>query len=416
MQKILKRLELIKTAISIEDEEIIELQLLKLDATQYDNEVSDILEKISKKDYSSVIQDIEDYLNKFSGVAVYEDKELAGLRLELKALEKILQDLSSQKNEYLNDIHEFNVQYHLKLGNVIQKILNLKEELLHEKVQKKKRAFEKIKDEYASLKAEYQNLKLNKEAKEQELEEMDEFDDDYEEHYEELQRLKSELNQKEQELNEKRKQVKQAKEDYEEDEVTKEYEEVKQDSNEFNKEYEEVKQEDRLEITEDEKKELKNLFRKASKLCHPDIVPDELKEQAHEMMQKLNEAYSKRDVQAVKEMLTILESGKGFDVASDTINDKDLLKSKIVDVRDMIDQNEIDLADIKGDEVVQIMSEYDDVEDYFSALKEELESEYDRLRGIETPIIVSKKEKIEEKVESSDEINTDDEEYWSGEF
>ena len=393
MQKILKRLELIKTAITIEDEEIIELQVIKLNSMEYDVEIESILNRIEDKDYGNVVLEIESYLQKYSGMVIYEDKELQGLRLELKALERKLQALSSIKNEYLNDINEFNVQYHLRLGDVIQKILNLKEELLHEAVQEKKDTFEELKDEYETLKEEYKDIKSQKDAKEQELKEKDEFDDGYDELYEELQGLKDELNEKEQEVNEKRKETKQAKEEYEEDEVTQEYEEVKQDSEEFSKEYEEVKQEERFELNDDEKQELKKLFRQASRLCHPDLVIDELKEQAHDIMQQLNEAYGKHDIQAVKEILISLESGKGFDVASDTITDKDLLRSKIVDVRDMIDQNEVEIETIKEDEIVQILNEYDDVEDYFSTLEEELESEYDRLKNRDKNFTHTKEER-----------------------
>jgi len=74
-----------------------------------DDEVEGILNKIANKDYGHVILDIEAYVQKFSGLVVYEDKELQGLRLELKALERKLQELSSEKNEYLNDIDDFNI-------------------------------------------------------------------------------------------------------------------------------------------------------------------------------------------------------------------------------------------------------------------------------------------------------------------
>ena len=401
MHQILKRLELIKTAISIDDEEIIELQVMKLEKLTLDDEVQTILTKLESLDYGSVMLDIESYLVKYSGVVVYEDKELQGLRLELKALEKKLQELSEEKNEYLNDIHEFNVQYHLHLGGIIQKILKLKEELLFASMQKIKDAYEEMKKEYETIKDEHKDLKSQKEAKEQELEEMDEFDDGYDELYEELQELKDELNQKEQEVNEKRKETKQAKEEFEEDEVTQEYEDVKQDSQEFNKEYEEVQNEDRLEISDEEKKELKLLFRKASKLCHPDIVSDELKEQATEIMQRLNGAYGERNIKEIRKILASLESGSGFGLASDTIDNKDVLKSKIMDIRDIIHQNEIDIAAIKEDDVIQILN--DDVDEYFDGIEMELEDEYDRLRG--------SKEK-----QTASIVDEDTDDYWKDEF
>ena len=413
MHQILKRLELIKTAIALEDEEIIELQVMKLTAIECDGEVKKILAKLDNKDYGTAVVKIEEYLLRFSGVVVYEDKELQALRLELKALEKKLQELSSEKNEYLNDIHEFNVQYHLHLGGIIQKILNLKEELLFASMQKVKDVFEELKNEYESIKVERDYLKSRKEEKEKELEEMDEFDDGYDELYEELQELRDALEDKEQELNQKRKETKQAKEDFEEDEATKEYEEVKQDSEEFNKEHEEVQKEDRFELNDEEKKELKQLYRKASKLCHPDIVSDELKEQAQVIFQKLNDANSKRDLKLVKEILLALESGRGFDVASDTINDKDLLRTKITDIRDAIYQSEVDIETIKEDEVIQILNDYQDVDDYFNRLATELQNEYERLKERDAKSISDSKDKVES---NGPIIDIDDEDYWKDEF
>lgn len=99
MQQILKRLEVIKSGIVIEDEEIIKLQIKKLSCMDIDDEVKKILQKIENYDYSSAIVDIENYIAKHSGVVVYEDKELKALKLELKVLENRLQELSEQKNE-----------------------------------------------------------------------------------------------------------------------------------------------------------------------------------------------------------------------------------------------------------------------------------------------------------------------------
>ncbi len=59
MQQILKRLELIKTSIAIEDQEIIELQVVKLSTMPIDDDVQEILTKLSNSDYGSAIVEIE---------------------------------------------------------------------------------------------------------------------------------------------------------------------------------------------------------------------------------------------------------------------------------------------------------------------------------------------------------------------
>ena len=46
-------------------------------------------------------------------------------------------------------------------------------------------------------------------------------------------------------------------------------------------------------------------------------------------MQQLNDAYAKQDIKEVQKILVSLESGSGFELTSDSITDKELLKAKI---------------------------------------------------------------------------------------
>ncbi len=366
MEQILKRLELIKTGIAIEDEEIIEMQTLKIASLNTDDDVREILNLLEDSNFAGALDEIEAYLTRYSGLTLYQDQELSGLKMELKTLESKLQALSEERTEYLNEIDEFNTHYSLRLGGTIQKILELKEKLLKKKIEKKQKKFE-------DLKCEYDDIKSIVEELEEKLENLDEFDDAYDELYEELQEYKERLN-------EKRKETKQAKEELEEDEAFEQYEEVREDYREFSREYEEVISQERFELDEEEKKELKKLFRKASRLCHPDIVVDELKEQAHEIMAELNEAYKQQDIEQVKKILHALENGTHFEVASDKINDKQLLKAKIDSIRKNIEALRMELAEIKEDETYKTLQEIDDLVSYFNGMKELLMQEIDRLQ------------------------------------
>ena len=62
MQQILKRLEIIKTGIVIEDMEIIELQLEKLCSFELEDDVQSIVTKIKDNDFGTAIADIESYM------------------------------------------------------------------------------------------------------------------------------------------------------------------------------------------------------------------------------------------------------------------------------------------------------------------------------------------------------------------
>ena len=131
MNEILKRLEIIKSSIAIDDEDIIELQVMKLNKLSPNIEIKNIISKLENHEYSSALFDIENYLKRYSSVVEYIDTEVQSLKLELKSLENKLQTLSEQKIEYLNDIEEFNTLYNLHLGELLKDILNLKKEILY---------------------------------------------------------------------------------------------------------------------------------------------------------------------------------------------------------------------------------------------------------------------------------------------
>ena len=382
MQQILKRLELIKTSIAIEDEEIIELQIMKLSKMDIDNNVKDILQKLENKDYGTVVIDIENYIKKYTGMIVYEDKELQGLKLELKALEKKLQELSETKLEYQKNIEEFNILYNLNLGELIQKILNLRKEILYKETLKKREKFENLKNEYEELKEKVKETKKRKEKLEEDLEDLDEFDDEYDELYEEYENLKEELEEEEEELKQKRKETKEAKDDLEDDDTYKKYEDTKKDYEDFKEEYEETikEEENRCKLNENEEKELKKIFRKCAKLCHPDIVIDKFKDKAHEIMQELNDAYSKKDLKLVKEIFENLENGTIFEVVSDVVENKEVLKNKVIEFRKKIDEILNDIKDIKSNEMFDIISNPDDWNNYFEVAKKQLQKEYETLQ------------------------------------
>jgi primosomal protein N' len=298
VKQIIKRLELIKTSIDIEDDEIIELQTMKLNSMDIDNSVKEILVKIQNHDLGRAMIDIEEYIKRYSGVVIYEDSEVSGLKMELKILENKLSDLSYTKDEYQNDINDFNLMYHQKLGDIIENILDLQQKIYYQQ-----------------------------------------------ENFEEYQYSKQE------------------------------YEEFKQD-NESSKQ----KAKETHTLNEEEKKEFKALWKKASKLCHPDIVSDEQKAQATEIMQQLNDAYSKKDLLKVKEILNSLENGVAFDVASDTIDDKEVLKAKIEELRKDIAIIEQEIKTIQEDETYQIINSTDDLDEYFDTLRSHLEDEYQSLQ------------------------------------
>lgn len=386
MLEILKRLEIIKSSIAIDDEEIIELQIIKLRKLDIDDKIQELTKKLENLDYGSALNDIENYIKEHTGVVEYVDKEIQGLKLELKSLEKKLQALSQEKIEKLNDIEEFNAQYNIHLGDIIENILNLKKEILYKQTLKQQTLKKKYDEDYQIYHDSKNTINEIKETiKELEslLADSDKDSEDYLEIIQAYNELKEELNNLEDDLNAQEEQLSAQKENLEYDELFEQYEEVKNSYEEFHKEYKDIKekQSDRLDLSDEEIKELKVFWKKASRLCHPDIVSDELKEKAKEMMQSLNDAYSKRDLKRVKQILSSLENGIAFEVLSDSINNKELLKLKIQEFRENINDIEQEIQDIKSNDTFVIISDLKDWDEYFEALKKQLEIEEERLKN-----------------------------------
>jgi len=312
MHRILKRLELIKTAIMLEDEELITLQSEKLSDLEVDAAVSGVLALVAGCNYGEAVREIDAYFSKYSGLMLYEDGELQGLRLELKALESRVQALTERRDEWLFTIHEFNTRYTAALGGLIQKILRVKADRLYEQI-------------------------------EEESSDVDAREADYEKAEKEFQ--------------------------------------------EFCEEAEEIRSEVLRELSEEDMAALKKAYREASRLCHPDLVPDEIKEQAHEMMQRLNDAYKKRDLAQVKKLLAALKSGNGFELASDTITDKAMLKSRIAAMRNKVESLKHEVDGLQADETFELIQDLNDWDEYFENIRQQLIEEYDTLASGEVALL-----------------------------
>lgn len=130
-----------------------------------------------------------------------------------------------------------------------------------------------------------------------------------------------------------------------------------------------------FDLSESEKNELKQHYRKACRLSHPDIVADELKAQAHVMMLKLNDAYSKKDLATVKEILYALQHDSDFATKSHGMKHTEKLKKKIVNLRKKIEIAENEITEITLDEMFDVIKNLDDWDPYFGELKKNLEYE-----------------------------------------
>lgn len=384
MLQIIKQLEIIKSSILIEDVEIIELQIMKLNSQRFDEDVKNIISKLENSEYFLAFNLIENYISKHTGLDLYQDKELISLKFELKHLEIKFQDLMEEKTEYLNEIEDFNKEYNLHLAELIKSILNLRKELIYNRFinkEKQKSKYKKDIKTYNETKKSIDEVMNSIDDLEYVLRAIDKDFVNYDEIKKAYDELQKEINHLKNEFEKQSENIEYKKAFVEDDDIEKEYEDSKTTFDEFENEYEKIieKQKDVIELNESDKKELKQLFRKAAKLCHPDIVSEGNKEQAHKIMQELNEGYNKHDLTKIKSILNSLENGYGFEIASDSIDDKEILRSKITEFEQNIEDLKSEIEAIKQDDTYKTISKLENWDEYFEELKTSLENEKNRL-------------------------------------
>lgn len=293
LEKIIKRLEILKNFIILEDIDDVKSGTTKLELYNFNEDINAIIEAIGKEEFSVAIAKIQYFINSYQQVSIWKDPEIAGLKLEIKILENQLNAFDNEKIELDKLLSDFQHRHTIELGEIILHILKLR----------------KIK---------------------------------YKEH-----------NQKAQE--------------------------TEDDFNQYNDQFENEKDKHQFELSEDEKKELKKNFRKATTLCHPDKVSEEQKGEAEKVFIALKEAYDQNDFEKVNRILKDLETGNSFRSQTDTISEKEVLKATVEKLRQKLQQLEKEIITVKESETFSTVNNITNWDTYFDETKTQLEEELESL-------------------------------------
>ncbi len=312
LTQICKRLEILRSTISIQDEEDISYQLKRLKKL-FDiplniprlNTLSDIIKSAEKKEYGKTILFIDEFLKEFSRLIVYVDPEIAGLKLEIKSLELQISSLEDERSEMEKLIYAFDVRHNLELGEIISKILGLRKQIA------KREADENPEDESAQ-------------------EEFREAQDEYQN---------------------------------------------------YREGFEESKKLNVYELSPDEQKELTKKFRRASKLCHPDVVADIFKDEAGNLFNELKTAFDQNDLERVNTILDHLETGKPFKAKHETVTKKDVIKNTVNSMRQLLSDLIKQVTDLKNSDTFLSISKIPNWDDYFNQTKQQLIEELERIKN-----------------------------------
>ncbi|EIN4740542.1 DNA repair protein [Salmonella enterica] len=371
MNKIIKRLEIIKSAIELEDEEIIHQQLIYLKNEPQDAVISTIAEAIEARRFSDAMQKISAWLQAQRALSMWQDPAIAASKLELKALEAQLRDLIDKRNARVQILDDFNDLYHLRLGPLMSRILELRKQLAVSMQRKQEAEIKRREKDYqsclqfisqavdqlATLKQQW--VGLNAASRQamgirQRIQQQTEL----------ITALLAEIRELEADFS------------HQDDSAFRQAQEnAEQDYHQYREQQQEAQfryaRDQRL--SADERSELKRLWRQASRLCHPDVVADELKEKAHQMMVQLNQARQNADLArqnadlaAIRALLTQLQSGLEPMMASDRLNNLEHLRHKIRQLRTQIDALLKEITQLETENAWRLASSVADKEAYFS--------------------------------------------------
>ena len=291
---------------------------------------------------------------------------------ELKYFEKKYQMLIFKRDEYIKKIEEFNNEYNLRFSHLLNKILNLKEENIHKKIELYKLKKEKLlknddilknlqlKQYKITAKIDKYNLELKLNPQKEELKiKIEELKIILDEVNSQIEFINNEKNRFQKESNI--------------DELEEELLELKEEKNEYQKEIKELEKVDKL--SDEEKQELKKIYRKFSKLVHPDIVESKYKDEANNLMAKVNMLYKLNKLSEIKKLYLEVQNKK-FIFISDNVEYENL-ETEIYKIKDKIAKIQEEIDEIKTNEICDMIKNKDN---YFKEIQENLNQRLNDLK------------------------------------
>ncbi|MGD0583757.1 MAG: phospholipase D-like domain-containing protein [Bacteroidales bacterium] len=124
--KIIKRLEILKNQIILEDLEELKKQVNKLSEYEFNTDLLDIINDIQEEEFASAITKIQNFINQNQQLAIWDDPEIAALRFEAKILENQLNGYENEKIELEKLLSDFHHRHSIELGDIILDILKLR--------------------------------------------------------------------------------------------------------------------------------------------------------------------------------------------------------------------------------------------------------------------------------------------------
>lgn len=126
ISKIVKRLEILKNYILLEDLEELKKETGKLEVYNFNADLDEIIEDVRKEEFAAAIKKIQNFISKNQQLSIWIDPEVAALKFEIKNLENQLNAFDNEKIELEKLLSEFQHRHTVELGDIILEILRLR--------------------------------------------------------------------------------------------------------------------------------------------------------------------------------------------------------------------------------------------------------------------------------------------------
>lgn len=124
--KIIKRLEILKNYILLEDIEELKKETGKLEAYDFNADLNEIIGYVRREEFALAIKKIQNFISKNQLLSIWIDPEGAALKFEIKNLENQVNAFDNEKIELEKLLSEFQHRHAIELGNIILEILRLR--------------------------------------------------------------------------------------------------------------------------------------------------------------------------------------------------------------------------------------------------------------------------------------------------
>jgi hypothetical protein len=159
------------------------------------------------------------------------------------------------------------------------------------------------------------------------------------------------------------------------------YADLDEEFKKVNEEYEAERMVVVADLSEEDLKDIKAMYREAATLCHPDsskcVFSD--KKEAGEVFGRLSQAYKANDIHAVRDILGQLRKGTWHGVNEQ--DELEALRAQLATLEHRYQNLLRDLELVKTTEPYRTIEKVDDWDAYFQGLRTEYEAQYDQLES-----------------------------------